>query len=67
MFYHMITNARNRWLASSECTIKNLIAYIENTGQMRDAQLDAIKTYFFLKIRCDCQPLSRLFQEGHYK
>ena len=66
MFYQMITNARNRWLASSECTVKDLIAYIEHAGQMRDAQIDAIKTYLFLKISCDSRPLSRLFQEGYF-
>lgn len=66
MFYQMITNARNRWLASSDCVINNLIAYIETTGQMRDAQIDAIKTYLFLKIGCGCLPLSRLFQEGRF-
>lgn len=66
MFYQMITNARNRWLASSDCVIKNLIAYIETAGQMRDAQIDAIKTYLFLKIGCDCKPLALLFQEGRF-
>lgn len=66
MFYQMITNARNCWLASSDCVINNLIAYIETTGQMRDAQIDAIKTYLFLKIGCGCLPLSRLFQEGRF-
>lgn len=60
----MITNARDRWLNSFSCTAKELIAYIESTGQMRDAQIDAIKTYLFLKIGCDCKPLRRLFQEG---
>jgi len=62
----MITNARDRWLASSECPVKDLIAYIETSGQMRDAQIDAIKTYLFLKIDCGCKPLSLLFQEGHF-
>ena len=66
MFYQMIANARNRWLASSDCTVRDLIAYIENSGQMRDAQIDAIKTYLFLKISCDCQPLSQLFQTGQF-
>ena len=66
MFYQMITNARNRWLASSGCIVRDLIAYIENSGQMRDAQIDAIKTYLFLKIACDAKPLSRLFQEGYF-
>ena len=54
MFYQMITNARNRWFASSECTAQGIIAYIEKTNQMRDAQVDAIKTYLYLKIACDC-------------
>ena len=64
MFYQMITNARNRWLGSDQCTVKDLITYIESASQMRDAQIDAIKTYLFLKIACDCKPLSQLFQEG---
>ena len=50
MFYQMITNARNRWFASSECTAQGIIAYIEKANQMRDAQIDAIKTYLYLKI-----------------
>ena len=64
MFYRMITNARNRWLTSQDCTVKDLIGYIESTGQMRDAQVDAVKTYLFLKIGCDSKPLSSLFREG---
>ena len=66
MFYQMITNARNRWLASPECTVMDLISYIEHTGQLRDAQIDAVKTYLFLKIGCNCRPLSLLFQEGYF-
>ena len=66
MFYKMITNARNRWLMSDQCTVKDLFAYIETAGQMRDAQIDAIKTYLFLKIACDCQPLADLFRLGKF-
>lgn len=40
MFYKMISNARNRWLMSDQCTVKDLFAYIETAGQMRDAQSD---------------------------
>lgn len=43
MFYQMIARARDRWLAASECMVKELIAYVEKAGQMRDAQIDAIK------------------------
>lgn len=66
MFHKMITNARNRWLMSDQCTVKDLFAYIETAGQMRDAQIDAIKTYLFLKITCDCQPLANLFCTGKF-
>ena len=66
MFHQMIKNARNRWLSSSDCTVKDLIVYIENSGQLRDAQIDAIKTYLFLKIACDAKPLPFLFQEGYF-
>ena len=31
---------------------------------MRDAQIEAIKVYLFLKIGCQCQPLSSLFTRG---
>lgn len=66
MFYQMIANARDRWLSKSDCTVKDLISYMERTGQMRDAQIDAIKTYLFLKIECGGKPLYRLFQEGRF-
>ena len=64
MFYKLIEKKRNEWLASDECTIKELLKYIEQRGMMRDAQLDAIKTYLFLKIACRNQPLWRLFVDG---
>lgn len=64
MFYQMITNARDRWLSSPACTVRESIKYIEQTNQMRDAQVDAIKTYLFLKIACGCAPLSQLFCQG---
>ena len=64
MFYKMIENKRNQWLSSTKCTITPLIDYIVKTGQMRDAQIEAIKTYLFLKIACDSQPLATLFKSG---
>lgn len=64
MFYKMIENKRNQWLSSTKCAITPLIDYIVKTGQMRDAQIEAIKTYLFLKIACDSQPLATLFKSG---
>lgn len=57
MFYKMIENKCTQWYESERCTVKNLIEYIEKTGQMRDAQIEAIKVYLFLKIACECKPL----------
>ena len=66
MFYKMIEAKRNEWLASESCTIKNIVDYIEETGQMRDAQIEAIKTYLFLKIACGAKPLADLFRTGAF-
>ena len=61
MFYKMIENKCKEWYNSEQCTVHNLIEYIEKTGQMRDAQIEAIKVYLFLKIGCECKPLEFLF------
>lgn len=66
MFHKMIERSCNRWYSSSDCTLRSIIDYIEQTGQMRDAQIEAIKTYLYLKIACNCKPLSVLFAEGAF-
>lgn len=66
MFYRMLNTARGRWYSSKDCTVNNLIDYIIKSGQMRDAQIEAIKTYLFLKIGCDNQPLYYLFSRGRF-
>ncbi len=66
MFYKMIENKCSEWYNSNDCTVRSLIEYIEKTGQMRDAQIEAIKVYLFLKIRCECKPLEFLFKHGFF-
>lgn len=66
MFYKMINATRDRWYKSESCTINHLVEYIVQTGQMRDAQIEAIKTYLFLKTGCDNKPLANLFQHGMF-
>ena len=66
MFYKMIENKCTQWYESERCTVKNLIEYIEKTGQMRDAQIEAVKVYLFLKIACECKPLTQLFRQGFF-
>ena len=64
MFYKMIENKCKEWYRSEQCTVRNLIEYIEKIRYMRDAQIEAIKVYLFLKIGCECQPLAILFKRG---
>ena len=66
MFYKLIEKKRDLWLASDDCTVRELIAYIERRGKMRDAQIEAIKTYLYLKIACKNKPLWQLFVEGTF-
>lgn len=66
MFYKMITRARDRWFQSSECTVHSLVEYMEHAGQLRDAQIDAIRTFLFLKIGCNNAPLYQLFCSGKF-
>ena len=66
MFYKLIETKRTEWLNSNECTVSELLKYIEQRGFMRDAQLEAIKTYLFLKIACGNQPLWKLFADGRF-
>ena len=48
MFYKMIERKRDEWYTSTDCTVNSIIDYIVQAGYMRDAQIDAIKTYLFL-------------------
>lgn len=66
MFYSIIQRKRNEWLNRKDCPIAYLLNYIEGKGMMRDAQIEAIKTYLFLKIECGNKPLWRLFTEGDF-
>ena len=62
----MIERKRDQWFASNDCTVRALVDYISNARQMRDAQVDAIRTYLFLKVACDCKPLYELFMAGTF-
>ena len=66
MFYKMIERSRDRWYASSDCPVMDLINYMVGQGHLRDAQIEAIKTYLFLKIACGNEPLHRLFSSGKF-
>lgn len=66
MFYKMLNMARDRWYDSTDCTVNPLIDYMIQKGQMRDAQIEAIKTYLYLKIACLNKPIAFLFNQGTF-
>lgn len=65
MFYQLIQKKRDLWFQSSDCTVLYLVDYIDQRGMLRDAQIDAIKTYLFLKIACQGKPLWQLLQKAN--
>ena len=64
MFYKLIKKKCDEWMDSPDCTIRELIQYIYAQNKMRDAQIEAIKIYLFLKIACGNRPLWKLFSDG---
>lgn len=66
MFYELITQKRNEWFLDKDCPVNDFVNYIIKKGYMRNAQIDAIKTYLFLKIACQNKPLYDLFVEGSF-
>ena len=66
MFYKLLQRKRDEWLRQENCPINSLLSYIQNKGMMRDAQIEAIKTYLFLKISCNNKPLWKLFTENNF-
>ena len=66
MFHQLIQHKRDEWFASPDCTVGDMIAYIVRRGMMRDAQIEAIKTYLYLKIACGNKPLWQLYCEGTF-
>lgn len=67
MFYTIITKARDKWLETTDnTTLTSLLSHIKSQGELRDAQVEAIKTYLYLKIECENKPLSTLFCEGKF-
>ena len=66
MFYKQIERKRDEWFDSPDCSVRGIVAYIEQQGQMRDAQLSAIKTFLYLKLACGNAPLWQLFCQGRF-
>lgn len=66
MFYKIIEKKRDEWLNSPSCVVSDLVSYIEHQRKMRDAQIESIKTYLYLKIECKNRPLWELVANGKF-
>jgi len=66
MLNNIIKYKTFKWLQSDDCSVKNLISYMCNKGELRDTQIQAIETYLFLKIKGENKPLWQLFSEGFF-
>lgn len=66
MFYKIIQKKRDEWLASADCPVNGLLQYMSSAGFMRDAQIDAIKTYLYLKIVGQNRSLVALVNSGFF-
>lgn len=54
------------WLAREDCSVKHLVSYIRQQDKLRQAQIEAIEIYLFLKIEGENKPLWQLFSEGFF-
>lgn len=66
MIWSVLKNLSHTWLHSTECNIKDTVAYIKQKGCLRTSQIEAIEVYFFLKIKAENKPLWRLISEGFF-
>lgn len=66
MLIDRIKKLKNEWLYSDECAIREMITYIKDKKALREAQIEAIEIYLFLKIKGENKPLWELFAEGFF-
>ncbi len=66
MYYKLIEKKRDEWFASGDCPAVESVRYMQERGKMRDAQIEAVKTYLFLLLKCGGRPLWELFSSGFF-
>ena len=66
MLHPLIAAKTNAWFDHSDCPVRPLIAHMEKANFLRDAQIEAVKTYLFLKIAGQNRPLYQLFCDGFF-
>jgi len=66
MLDNLIFRKAQNWINSDTCTVKPLFEYIHRNGHLREAQIQALVVYLFLKIKGGNQPLPTLFCENFF-
>jgi len=66
MLNNLIFRKAKEWIISDTCTVKPLFEYIKRNGNLREAQIQALLVYLFLKIEGGNKPLSTLFSENFF-
>lgn len=64
MLNPFITQKVGAWFQRGDCPARPIIEHAQRAGFLRDAQIEAIKTYLFLKIEQGNRPLRHLFCDG---
>ena len=66
MLNHTIVAKAKDWIYSPNCPVKEIIEYIRTQNFLREAQVEAIEVYLYLKIEGKNKPLATLFKEGFF-
>jgi len=66
MLNNFIFVKAKEWIASDSCTVQPLFEHINRNGNLREAQIQALLVYLFLKIEGGNKSLSTLFSENFF-
>lgn len=66
MLNNLIFRKVQEWINSDTCTVKPLFEHINRNSNLREAQIQALLVYLFLKIEGGNKPLSTLFSENFF-
>lgn len=66
MLNNLIFRKAQEWIISDTCTVKSLYEHMQLNGNLREAQIQALSVYLFLKIEGGNKPLSTLFSENFF-
>jgi sortase (surface protein transpeptidase) len=66
MLNHIIIAKAKEWIYSPGCPVRQIVDYIRTQNHLREAQVEAIEVYLYLKIKGQNKPLATLFKEGFF-